>query len=393
MRYKGIFDLFDGGHSVDDIARFIEENHQDESALLIDQIGSLIQTSRIFEHNTSGTPQTSKAHESRLKYMYLTLTDDCNLNCRYCYAKARSKASSLDVQTWYAFVDRLLAFSNPLTFTFTGGEPLLVPYLFKLATYINSQGSSCILLTNGTKIDNKETAKRIAECFVLIKVSLDSHRPETCSELRGRGTLDKVMVALDLLDDAKANYTVLATVTKLNKDVDEFAQYFNNKVSFQPLYRMGYAKTESELFISGDEYYDALTRTGLFKYLSNYHRNIHSYRGTPSKRCAMATEELSVGPNGDLYPCHMLHYPELKVGNISSVESIEDLYNKSQVLSYLRALTVDSIPQCRDCFVRNFCAGGCRARLDFYNDGLEGNDSFCIFEKRLILDALLYSYG
>ena len=229
---------------------------------------------------------------------------------------------------------------------------------------------------------------------MLIKVSLDSHRPEISSHLRGRGTLEKVTVALGLLDDAKANYTVLATVTKLNKkDMGEFAQHFNNKVSFQPLYRMGAAKTEAELFISGDEYYDALTRTGLFKYLSNYHRNIHSYRGNPSKRCAMATEELSAGPNGDLYPCHMLHYPELKIGNISSVESFDDLYNKSQVLSHLRALTVDSIPQCSECFVRNFCAGGCRARLDFYNDGLDGSDSFCIFEKRQILDALLYSYG
>jgi len=394
VRYKGIFDLFDGRHSVGDISRFIKENHQNESDLLIDQISSLIKTSRIFEQDTSVIPQNFKARESRLKYVYLTLTDDCNLNCRYCYAKARSKASSLDVQAWYTFVDRLLAFSNPLTFIFTGGEPLLVPYLFELTTYINNHGSSCILLTNGTKIDNKETAKSIAECFELIKVSLDSHRPETCSELRGHGTLDKVIAALGLLDDAKANYTVLATVSKLNKeDLDDFAQYFNDKVSFQPLYRMGSAKTESELFISGDEYYDALTRTGLFKYLSSYHRNIHSYRGNPSKRCAMATEELSIGPNGDLYPCHMLHYPELKVGNLSSEESIEDLYNKSKVLSDLRALTVDSIPQCRDCFVRNLCAGGCRARLDFYSDGLEGNDSFCIFEKRLILDALLYSYG
>ncbi len=394
VRYKGIFDLFDGRHSVGDITRFIEQSHQKESALLNEQVGSLIQNSRIFEHNKAAIPQTFEAYNAKPKYVYLTLTDDCNLNCRYCFAKARSRVDSLDVEGWCAFVDELLAFSNPIIFTFTGGEPLLIPYLFDLATYINKKSSSCILLTNGTNIDSKDNAKRIAECFELVKVSLDSHRPETCSELRGRGTLDKVEAAIELLDEAEVNYTVVATVCRLNKgEVDEFAQHFNNRVSFQPLYRMGSAERDSELFISGDEYYEALTRTGLFKYLSNYHRNIHGYRGNPSKRCAMATEELSVGPNGDLYPCHMLHYPELKVGNVNSGESIEDVYRKSEVLGGLRKLSVDTIPQCTDCCVRNFCAGGCRARLDFYGDGLKGDDSFCSFEKKLILDALLHSYG
>lgn len=392
--YKGIFDLFDGRHSVDDIARFIEQKHEKESALLIEQVGSLIQQSRLFEHNTVAIYEKHEASATKPKYVYLTLTDDCNLNCRYCYAKARGRADSLDFDGWLKFIDELLDFTNPISFTFTGGEPLLVPYLFELATYIKKQSSSCILLTNGTKIENKDTAKRIAECFELVKVSIDSHHPETSSELRGRGTLEKVEAAIELLDEAKANYTVVATVNRLNKDeVDEFAQHFNNKVHFQPLYRMGSAGKDAELFISGDEYYEALTRNGLFKYLSNYHRNIHSYRGNPSKRCAMAIEELSVGPNGDLYPCHMLHYPELKVGNVNSGESIEDVYSTSEVLCSLRELSVDTIKQCSDCYVRNFCAGGCRARLDFYSDGLKGDDSFCSFEKRMILDALLYSYG
>lgn len=394
MRYGGIFDLFDGRHSLENIAHYIEQNHPDESGLLVGQVNSLVQTLKLFEHNSTNSPQISEARERGLKYVYLTLTDECNLSCRYCYAKERIKTSSLSVQKWYGFIDRLLTLSSPLIFTFTGGEPLLVPYLFDLATYIKERDSSCILLTNGTKINSIETAKRIAECFELVKVSADSHRPEINSQLRGQGTLDKVVAAVDLLDKAKANYTIVATVTKLNKkDIDEFAQYFNNRVYFQPLYRMGSAKNDSQLIISGDEYYEALTGTGLFKYLSNYHRNIHSYRGKPSKRCAMATEELSIGPDGDLYPCHMLHYPELKVGNMESGECVADMYKKSKVLSYLRTLTVDSIPQCTDCCVRNFCAGGCRARADFYSDGLASADSFCVFEKRLIIDALLYSYG
>lgn len=394
VRYKRIFDLFDGNHSVAEISGFMESIYGDEASLLSDQVATLVQTSRIFDHIRQDSDSECKPKELRPKYVYLTLTDVCNLNCTYCYAKERKKATGLESTKWFSFVDKLLSLSNPLAFTFTGGEPLLVPFIFDLAGYINDKGSSCILLTNGTRIDSEDVARRIADSFEVVKVSLDSTREEVNSKLRGENTLDKVRRGIELLDRAEANYTVLATVSALNKDyVEEFAEHFNNRVYFQPLYRMGSGKHASHLFVSGDEYYDALTRTGLFRYLSNYHKNIHTFRGNPSKRCAMAVEELSIAPNGDLYPCHMLHYDELRFGNLDAIGSLEDTYRDSEVLSALRGITVDSIHQCKDCIVRNFCAGGCRARLDFHKDSLEGTDPFCSFERSLILDALLYSYG
>jgi len=393
-RYEGIFDRFDGKHSLGDVFRFIGEHHRDESSLLVGQIDSLVKTSKIFAQDYVPNADSRHQRESRLRYVYLTLTDACNLSCKYCYAKARNKECTLPLETWCTFVDRLVAFSSPLTFVFTGGEPLVVPYVFELANHISTRGSGCILMTNGTMIESGETAARIAGSFELTKVSLDSLSPDTSSRLRGEGTLERVLVAVGLLDEAMAEYTLLATVNSLNKeDLESLSERFDNRVAFQPLYQMGAAKSESALAISGDEYYDALARTGSFRYLSSYHRNIHSYRGNPSKRCAMAQEELSIGPHGDLFPCHMLHYPELRVGSMLTTESVETLYDDSGVLRRLRDLTVDSIPQCKDCIVRNFCGAGCRARLDFYRDGLDGNDSFCNFEKRLIADALLYSYG
>ncbi len=192
---------------------------------------------------------------------------------------------------------------------------------------------------------------------------------------------------------AEANYNVLATVTKINKDqVDQFAQCFNQKVSFQPLYSMGLAAGIQSLHISGDEYYSALTKEGLFKYLVEYKNKIHTFRENPRKRCAMACEEVSVAPNGELYPCHMLHYPELSAGNIITGGEIKNLYD-SDVMIKMRSINVDNIPKCKKCIVRNFCAGACRARLDYNKEGLYGYNDFCNFEKKMILDALVYSYG
>ena len=107
---------------------------------------------------------------------------------------------------------------------------------------------------------------------------------------------------------------------------------------------------------------------------------------------SIAIEELSIAPNGDLYPCHMLHCPELRIGNLNK-DDISKLYYKSPLLKELRGINVDTIEQCKTCEVRNFCGGACRARIDFKKYGLKGNDSFCVFEKESILDALMYSFG
>ena len=393
VKYEGIFDRFNGKNTVKSIREYIQTNHRNEADLLISQVDSLLQESKIFHHNNVEKALSSTDPKPSIKQAYLTITDDCNLRCTYCYAKTRKKVNHLAKSQWFQIVDSLMTLSFPITFIFTGGEPLLSPYAFELAEYIKSKGGDCILMTNGMLIESNETAKKAAELFNLIKISLDSHDKSIASKLRGEKTYDKVISAIEFLEMAGANYTILSTVTKINKnDLDKFALRFNQKVSFQPLYSMGLATNLQTLHISGDEYYSALTEDGLFKYLVEYKNNIHSFRGNPRKRCSMAWEEDSVSPNGDLYPCHMLHYPELSAGNIIIGDDIAELYN-ADVMIKIRSINVDNIPKCKECIVRNFCAGACRARLDYTKEGLYGYNDFCNFEKKMILDALMYSYG
>lgn len=389
VKYKSIFDLFDGCHPIESITQHIRKQYANESELLVNQISNLIKDSKIFAHNS--IPQKQKANKENgvLKSVYLTLTDDCNLKCKYCYTKERIRAKTSDLSQWVSYVDKVLSISEPLKFTFTGGEPLLVPFLFDLAKYIHERGSESLLLTNGLLISDEIIAEKISKYFTQIRISLDSIHEEQNAHLRGPNVLKKVEAAFSLLSKVKADVIVQATVTQINKgEVAEFAAHFNNRVNFQPLYHMGSARDNAELAISGMEYYEALSQAGI----SGYRQGIHSFKGNPCKRCSMAIEELSIAPNGDLYPCHMLHYPELRIGNLNE-DTITELYSESPVFRNLRDINVDTITQCKSCPVRNFCAGGCRARIDFKKYGLKGNDSFCIFERESILDALMYSFG
>ena len=373
-KYRPIFDKFTGEHKIEDIYSFIEGDYTSESTILIPQIKSFVETSKLFTHNNIDVSNKFQKHLP--KYIYLTLTDQCNLQCVYCYAKERKKRLDTSLEGWCLFVESILKITDKCTFIFTGGEPLTVAYVFELAKFIKEKGCSSILLTNGTLITSQEIASKVKNLFEHVRLSLDSIREEVNSKLRGPNTLDKVIKAVKFLELVGANYVVMPTINNLNKDeVDNISKFFNGKVYFQPFYEMGAGRNCHELTITGDDYYTALTNSTAYRYLQGYHKTINNYKNRPYKRCALACEEISIASNGDVFPCHMLHYEELKIGNLNE-EEFDTLYYASELLNELRNINVDTIEQCKSCIYRNFCGGACRARVDFKNNGITGFNEF-----------------
>lgn len=395
-RYKQIFDLFDGNHTLDSINSFIYEQYPGEREVLIPQIDEFVKTSNVLAQNQhkSRAKNTKDINAPELpKYIYITLTDRCNLRCKYCYAEERNKTDDADLDTWSRYVHDIISFAGTPIFIFTGGEPLLVPFVYDLAEIIQKAGCENILLTNGTQITTEDIANRVANLFQLVKLSLDTLDENVSSQLRGKGIVKKAHRAFNLLKDAGCNVQILATVTSMTSgNLDAFSKNFDNQVNFQPFYTMGRGRESSKLAVTGQEYYDALTHTNIFRLLPGFHSRIHGYRNSPFKRCAMAREEISLDSSGNVFPCHMLHYPELACGNLNS-KSFSEIYSQSSVLGKLRNLDVDSMDQCKICIFRNICGGSCRARVDICKNGVDGVNEFCQFEKNAILDALMYSYG
>ena len=62
------------------------------------------------------------------KFVMLTLTQDCNLRCRYCYEPNKSRDYWMDIKTAQQAVTNFMNEENEFTgveFDFFGGEPLL----------------------------------------------------------------------------------------------------------------------------------------------------------------------------------------------------------------------------------------------------------------------------
>ena len=388
--YRPLFDLFDGTNDTETINNFVDSNYPEEKDVLKPQIKELFASSGIFKGNAKVAER--KNFSNAPHHVYLTLTDNCNLKCVYCYAAERDEKENACFETWQRYISDIIDFAGKPTFTFTGGEPLTVPYALDLAAFTKEKGCGNILLTNGTFI-NEKNARQIADLFYMVKISLDSVDEAVSGELRGKGVAEKAENAFNLLQQRGSNVQILATVSSKTLDsVETFSNHFNQRVQFQPLYSMmGRARKGSDLTITGEEYYDSLVKSGKFKLLHQYHDTILSFRNNPCKRCALANGEISIDSKGNVYPCHLMHYDSLCCGNLNR-ESMEKIYTGSK-MNDLRAVNVDNIPKCKICVFRNICGGGCRARNDIPKTGIRGYHDFCVFEQKGILDALMYSYG
>ncbi len=102
------------------------------------------------------------------------MTRTCNLNCRHCYmdADASRHIGELTTDEARAFIDDLAEMRTP-ALLFSGGEPLVRPDFYELASYASERGVRPTLSTNGTLI-TREAAQRIKEIGVAyVGVSLD----------------------------------------------------------------------------------------------------------------------------------------------------------------------------------------------------------------------------
>ena len=96
--------------------------------------------------------------------------------------------------------------------------------------------------------------------------------------------------------------------------------------------------------------------------------------------CGSGTEYMAVTPSGDLYPCHQFVGKEdFKLGDIWNGVT------HPEVQDQFRSCNVYSHPECKDCWARLYCAGGCAANAYNSTGSVNGVYEYgCeLFKKRM----------
>ena len=96
--------------------------------------------------------------------------------------------------------------------------------------------------------------------------------------------------------------------------------------------------------------------------------------------CGVGTEYMAVTATGDLYPCHQfVNDPEYKLGNIW------DGVQNTEIRDEFKLCNVYAKPDCKNCWARLYCAGGCAANALHATGDIHGTyeDGCTLFKKRM----------
>jgi len=351
---------------------------------------------------------------SPVKALCLNVAHQCNLRCAYCFAGDGDYGDSslMDAQTGKKAIDYLIAHSHgreSLEVDFFGGEPLLAIETVKsVVDYArgleNETGKRFrfTITTNGLAL-NDEITDYINQEMSNVVLSLDG-RKEVNDRVRrrvdGSGSFESILPKFrKLVGERDGEYYLRGTFTRHNldfaQDVFELYRLGFDQVSIEPVVaapKQPYALTERELpevFAEYEHLAELMlkdSREGgtlnFFHYMLDLAQGpcaIKRLRG-----CGSGNEYLAVTPEGDVYPCHQfVGMPEWKMGSV--YDGSLDAEKKAR----FAACTVYHKPECRDCWAKYYCSGGCNANnYSYRGDILSPHIISCDMEKKRLECAI-----
>ncbi len=354
---------------------------------------------------------------SPIKAMCLNIAHDCNLRCAYCFASTGDFGKGrklMSYETGKKALDFLIEQSKGrvnLEVDFFGGEPLMnFDVVKKLVEYGRSREKEAkknfrfTITTNGLLLDD-DKIDFINKEMNNVVLSIDG-RKEVNDRLRvrvdGTGCYDKIVPLYKKLVEKRGDkeYYVRGTFTKYNQDFsdDVFALLDEgfDQISVEPV--VGdpsdpYALTEKELPQIFREY-DRLSKrildyekTG--KKFNFFHFMIDLDQGPCAikrmRGCGCGNEYVAVTPDGDIYPCHQfVGMDDYKMGNV------EDGTFNPEMKKEFAAAHIYTKPDCRECWARFYCSGGCNANnYEHMGDILKSYKIACELEKKRLECAIM----
>ena len=433
--YNIVLDVCSGGvHVVDEVAYDIIamfETHSREEVLramgskypslteaeleeCYAQVESLKDAGKLFAPDTFGpmAGQLKQKTAGVVKALCLHVAHTCNLNCSYCFAsqgKYHGERAMMSFEVGKRALDFLIENSGTrknLEVDFFGGEPLMNFQVVKdLVAYARSieqekgKRFRFTLTTNGVLVDDDVIEWANQECSNVV-LSLDG-RKEVHDRFRvdyaGNGSWEKIVPKFQKFVQARGgkDYYMRGTFTHNNpdflKDIQQMLDLGFTELSMEPVVCAAgdpSALTEEDLPIVMEQYEKLaelmLERDREGRPFTFYHYMI-DLTGGPCiyKRisgCGSGTEYMAVTPWGDLYPCHQFVGEErFRLGNIW------DGVTNTEVQGEFAACNVYAHPECRDCWARLYCSGGCASNAYHATGSVTGVYEYgCkLFRKRM----------
>ncbi len=346
-----------------------------------------------------------EAKDIPLQTLVLHVTDACNLDCVYCYRSIRKQGArhqrTMDAATARAAIDLLFEHSGScqeVVVVFFGGEPFLnVELISTTAAYARQKAHETgkivqfAVTTNGTLL-TPEAVRCIDEYHIGVTVSIDGYdaihdRARPFAD--GSASSPRVLEGLNTLFAQRGLRPVAArvTVTQHPEAVPEILAFLLEQgfteVGFAPVTSVDTAfqlsddgmhtllasfRSLAEDFLSRARRDEVLGFSNLIDLLVILHQGeIKDYP------CGAGLGLFAVAPDGRLYICQRLTDEEH-----CCMGTVTDGFDREHVVRFRANVMAKRHEQCRRCWVRKICAGGCYHEALVRQGGIaEPNRHYC----------------
>ena len=361
-----VLGVFDGKNDEETVSAL--KNKYDESELVevLGELHELMEEGLLFSPEFD-VPETFST-EPVLKSLCLHVAHDCNLRCKYCFAGTGDfggKRELMSAETGKKAIDFAITGSRKrrnLEIDLFGGEPLVnfgvVKEIIQYARKREKEANKNIkltLTTNGTLL-NDENIQFLNDNRVMVVLSLDGGK-EMHDAMRPfpnkTGSYDAAVRGFKKIIASRKgwNYYLRGTYT-------HFSTHFADEVL--KMTEVGIAEYDK----LAAEYLKR--RRGEGEPFDFFHFNVALDNGPcVAKRlagCGAGHEYYAITPSGEIYPCHQfVGREQYKMGTLNTGVVRPDLVKK------FRNTHVMTKPECKKCWARFFCSGGCHANADLVN--------------------------
>ncbi|MTI47789.1 MAG: thioether cross-link-forming SCIFF peptide maturase [Firmicutes bacterium] len=392
-----IIELYENNSTEEIINKLKASYPEEDVTAALTEVKALVEEGLLFSEDLY-IDDINYNNQNIVKALCLHIAHDCNLRCKYCFASQGDFHGdrlfmSLDVGK--KALDFLVENSGNrvnLEVDFFGGEPLmnfevvkdLVKYGRELEKKHNKKFRFTIT-TNGVLL-NKNNMKFINENMENVVLSLDGRKSvndDMRPTISGEGSYDVIVPKFLEFVKMRGNksYYIRGTFTSNNldfsKDVLNFKELGFKSISVEPVVaspEQDYALLEKHLETIINEY-EKLSKEYI-KFKKNgdgfdfFHFMIDLNQGPCFiKRvvgCGAGVEYLAVTPEGDLYPCHQfVGNDEFKMGDVYNG------VNNLDLRAEFKDANIYSKDDCKDCWAKFYCSGGCHANAYNFNNSLK----------------------
>jgi len=336
----------------------------------------------------------------KLTSLQIELTSKCNERCVHCYIPHENKTDDIEPELFYDVLKQCKDMGL-LGLTLSGGEPMMHKKFCEFLCKCKEYDFSVNVLSNLILLNDEIIAEMKANHLSSVQVSLYSMKPEIHDEItQVKGSFEKTKSNILKLIENDVPMQISCPTMKQNKncfgDVIHWAHKHKIRATtdFVMMARYDHTTQNLENRLSLDEVENVINDIIENDLVYQKHVKDTDFIQMGSRDisndivCGVCIATICMVANGNVYPC--AGWQNYVVGNVRDTP-LQEIWNNSEKVKYLRGLRKKDFPQCLQCEDKAFCAI-CMVRNANENpDGnpLKLNEHFCKVAKlnrNIVLD-------